>query len=102
MPDHYHYASEIQGAAADNHSHSARDVGAADDHDFEMLKRDMHAAEATIAVLERQNNRQHTEIQELKGRVADLEEYCRQHSENFTQLGRQVETIARHLADGRR
>jgi len=83
MSDNYHDVREIQGAA--------------DEHDLEMLKRDVNAAEATIAVLERQNNRQHAEIQELAGRVEQAEEVLQRQASLFLQLATQVERLAAHV-----
>jgi len=50
---HTHHASEIQGAADDRHTHSPRDLGAAEDHDLTMLERRVLRAEADVAELER-------------------------------------------------
>lgn len=70
MGDHYHYASEVQGAADEHHSHSPRDIGAAEDHDLNMLERRVQSTEGDVATLERNLA---SELRALKGRVGTLE-----------------------------
>jgi hypothetical protein len=74
MPDHYHHASEVQGVADECHSHSARDVGAAEDNDVTMLER-------RFQELENDNQRLTRRVLELEaarrasdGRVSDLQD----------------------------
>lgn len=76
---HYHDVGEVNGAARDGHSHFPRDLGAAEEHDLEMLRREVRSAGATIATLERQNSAQHRQlaeqgalIEELRHGLADL------------------------------
>jgi hypothetical protein len=87
MSDHYHYASEVQGAADDNHGHSPRDIGAAEEHDLNMLERRVLRAEAGVAELERSAG---SEVNGLKRRVAELEAGYLELQGQFAQLQRMV------------
>jgi hypothetical protein len=79
MSDHHHYADEVSGVAADGHSHSPGEIGAAEDHDFTMLQRDVGALEAenrklrgTVQGLERASREQAQCISELVALVSGL------------------------------
>jgi hypothetical protein len=72
MSDHYHYASDIQGAADDNHSHAPRDIGAAEEHDLDMLERRVNSLEADVRSLERDKAASDQRIFELQGRVIEM------------------------------
>lgn len=105
MGDHYHYASEVQGAALDGHSHTPREIGAAEEHDLEMLKRDVRGAERGIAALERQAAEQTQRITFLEGSVA---EWAQAHRELqgqvltlLSQVSQLTDALARAIEQGR-
>lgn len=95
--DHYHYVSEVQGAADQSHSHTPREIGAAEDHDFTMLQREVNSLEADKRELERK-------VQVLRQQLAGVREDLDQtsltlmeHMKNSVILAERVEQIARHL-----
>lgn len=82
----------------DEHYHDVRQVnGAAEHHDLDMLTRDVRQTAATVAVLERQNNRQHAEIERLKSRTEVLEDIVHQAQENHNELQRQIIALAEQV-----
>jgi chromosome segregation ATPase len=71
---HRHHVGDVQGAAEDRHSHSPRDIGAADDHDLEMLRREVRTLEGRLAEALRQHGeliRQHAELSRSHADLAD-------------------------------
>lgn len=74
MSNHYHHASEIHGVADDRHSHSPRDIGAAEAHDLDMLRRDVQRLEASYAELSRQHTALARDQAELIGECQRLTE----------------------------
>jgi predicted RNase H-like nuclease (RuvC/YqgF family) len=94
---HNHYASDVQGVADEHHTHSARDIGAAEDHDLDMLERRVHSLEADNRELERKVKTLEGKVGRLEGQVEDLTSFSHQQAEHFITLGNQVETLARHV-----
>lgn len=72
MSDHYHHASEIQGAADDRHGHTPREIGAAEEHDLDMLERRVRGLEQDVQVLERDKAAQDRTIAGLQADVRSL------------------------------
>lgn len=108
MSDHYHYASEVQGVADEYHSHRPSEIGAAEEHDLNMLERRVQSTESGVSTLERNLG---SEVNALKRQVRMLEEklaevieeqtqtrrILMEHMKNSVTLTEQVEQIARHL-----
>jgi len=72
MSDHSHYASEVQGVADDRHSHTPRDIGAAEEHDLDMLERRVQSLEHDVIVLERDKAVKDRTIAGLQADVSSL------------------------------
>lgn len=105
---HTHHASDVQGVADDRHSHTPREIGAADEHDLEMLKRDVNYAESGIRALEQKNQILEGRLAALESKNEGLEEQLTGWSERHlklqqyvTQLTEAIETLAAHAAGGR-
>lgn len=98
MSDHYHHVSEVQGAAEDPHSHSPRDIGAADEHDLTSLQRDVQTAQFAIGRLERLNEEKENRIRDLDGRVQYWADANVQLQSQVVQLSELVEKLTAAVA----
>jgi predicted RNase H-like nuclease (RuvC/YqgF family) len=66
MSDHYHHAGEVSGAAREDHGHSPREIGAAEDHDVTMLERRVQSLESEVGNLTHWLQRAQREIAALR------------------------------------
>lgn len=101
MSDHYHYASDIQGVADQGHRHSARDVGAADEHDFDVLAGEMRHAWSAITQLERLIEQKDARIAELDERLSAWADRHTELQQQLLHLGELVNTVAQAAGQGR-
>lgn len=93
MGDHYHHTSDVQGVADEQHRHSPRDIGAAEDHDLEMLRRDVQHLEQRADRLEAARARDVL-------RTDSLERSLNEAMLNTERLSEFVLTISKHLTEG--
>lgn len=83
----------------DNHTHSPREIGAADDHDLTMLSREVQAARAQIMELERVNSAQDRKIGDLEDQAAGLHRQLAALAQQVTTIGTQTTVGFAALAD---
>jgi hypothetical protein len=82
-----HYIGDVQGAAPEGHGHTPREIGAAEEHDLDVLRRDVSRLESQVSEAQRQNAELLRLYQGLAGENAGLADLVRN-------LGRNVATLS--------
>lgn len=96
MSDHYHHASEVQGAALDGHSHTPREIGAAEEHDLTMHLRDYQALAHTVSQLQGLSAR---DAAEFRQSIANLEHRAIEQGRQLAEQARLIGELRGGLAD---
>lgn len=79
MSDHHHYA----GVADENHIHTPRDIGAADEDDLEALRQEVRRLEFMAGELQKQNIAYGQRAARLESRVESMAEHIAAQERGF-------------------